>query len=85
MLAWYMYDEIDYMVENGHWIDNRYEAPYELDSNQESSESLESEAFYYFNLDCIAEQDAIEAAQGPMPRPDYLPELGAPWTDEIPF
>ena len=85
MLAWYMYDEIDYMVENGYWIDNRYEAPYELDSDDESQTCLDYEAQGYFEDACIELQDDIEAAQGPMPRPDYLPEFGVQYEDEIPF
>jgi hypothetical protein len=88
---WLPIDEIDYMVENGYWIDNRFEGPIEY-SYEESQECLDSEAAWYAELaeaqsqiDSVETQDAIECRQGPAPRPTYLPELGAPYEDEIPF
>jgi hypothetical protein len=84
MHRWLPTNEIDYMVENGYWIDNRFEWPIPPDPNEESQEALDAEAREHNEEGHIYLQDAIEAAQGPMPRPEYLPELGSK-DDEIPF
>jgi hypothetical protein len=85
MLGWLTFDETDWMVENGYWIDNRFEAPYERDPNQESQECLDAEAQDHFEEWCIELQDLIECNQGPLPRPEFYPDFGASWEDEIPF
>jgi hypothetical protein len=79
-------DEIDYMVENGYWVDNRYESPintydeYQFEYECYLSESQAHNEEYY-----VIEQDEIEARQGPMPRPEYLPEFGSSFDGTIPF
>lgn len=68
MLPWYMYDETDYMVEMGYWVENRYPCPRDPGYDCESPETLAAEAediaAYYRDL----EMDAMEARGGPPPR-----------------
>jgi endonuclease YncB( thermonuclease family) len=85
LLGFMTTNETDWMVENGYWVDNRYETPYERDQNQESDEYLNAEAKAYAEEQIIFEQDAIEARQGPEPRPYYLPDFGKTWDEEIQF